>query len=468
MYAHAEMLAYISIEALIAILTFVSNLLVLVAISKFRNLQTVTNYLIANLAVADIGVALFAIPSAIILRIGLRITPTGDHLDDDGVVNRELCLIIASSVLFLTQVSIYSLFIIALDRFIAIYFPLRYRTLVTKQRVKICMISTWILGGLTGFLPQIGWNAVHSESMQTINDTDVTRCAFEEVINMEYMVYVNFFVCVLLPLLLMFVLYYFIFKTAKNQLRKIYCDVNYNVRSRTFRQSLNSMQLALQIRETKFCQPAESNTKVSLRSKTLKIQQDQRTNEALKRIDIEEEAKETTDCVGQSQRKDLIQSFDIHEEALPTKVPTSQAIGISGYFSNSWIGRKFSFSSYNTSSLDNLQSGEPYDSRYLRRKAQYIKKEFRAARSLLVVVGVFSACWLPLHVLNCVTLFQPDIYQPTWLTDSAIILSHANSAFNPFIYAYHLHDMRVAFQKIIKNLWNRFALLGHCQDKISM
>ena len=44
---------------------------------------------------------------------------------------------------------------------------------------------------------------------------EVNRCAFEEIISMHYMVYFNFFACVLLPLLAMFVLYFLIFRVGQ-------------------------------------------------------------------------------------------------------------------------------------------------------------------------------------------------------------------------------------------------------------
>ena len=62
--------AYIVIEVLIAILALFNNGLVLVAIYKFKRLHTCTYWLIGSLAWADVGVAVLAIPSGIVLRLG--------------------------------------------------------------------------------------------------------------------------------------------------------------------------------------------------------------------------------------------------------------------------------------------------------------------------------------------------------------------------------------------------------------
>ncbi|KAG8008263.1 Adenosine receptor A2b [Nibea albiflora] len=76
-----------------------------------------------------------------------------------------------------------------------------------------------------------------------------------------------------------------------------------------------------------------------------------------------------------------------------------------------------------------------------------LQKEIRAAKSLSIIVGLFAVCWLPVHILNCVTLFY-DLKSEVLLY-VAIILSHANSAVNPIIYAYRIQDFRNTFRKIL-------------------
>ncbi|KAK5918494.1 hypothetical protein CgunFtcFv8_003255 [Champsocephalus gunnari] len=77
-----------------------------------------------------------------------------------------------------------------------------------------------------------------------------------------------------------------------------------------------------------------------------------------------------------------------------------------------------------------------------------LQKEIRAAKSLSIIVGLFAVCWLPVHILNCLTLFY-DLTQPVHVMYVAIILSHANSAVNPIIYAYRIQDFRNTFRKIL-------------------
>lgn len=80
-----------------------------------------------------------------------------------------------------------------------------------------------------------------------------------------------------------------------------------------------------------------------------------------------------------------------------------------------------------------------------------LRAELHAARSLALLVGVFTLCWLPLHLLNFYhRLCQGCSRSPAALMSTAIVLSHANSAINPVIYACRLPEFRLAFCKILE------------------
>jgi len=74
------------------------------------------------------------------------------------------------------------------------------------------------------------------------------------------------------------------------------------------------------------------------------------------------------------------------------------------------------------------------------------KKEIRAAKCFGVLLVVFAACWLPLHVMNAVSLFG-DRTNLT-VVKVAVILSHANSAVNPLLYAYSNSAFVAAFRMV--------------------
>lgn len=79
-----------------------------------------------------------------------------------------------------------------------------------------------------------------------------------------------------------------------------------------------------------------------------------------------------------------------------------------------------------------------------------LQREVHAAKSLAIIVGLFAVCWLPLHIINCFNHLCQDCGRSHfWLMNIAIILSHANSVVNPFIYAYRLQEFRHTFWKIV-------------------
>ncbi|XP_037679573.1 adenosine receptor A2a [Choloepus didactylus] len=203
---------YIMVELAIALLAVLGNVLVCWAVWLNSNLQNVTNYFVVSLAAADIAVGVLAIPFAITISTGFCAACHG-------------CLFIACFVLVLTQSSIFSLLAIAIDRYIAIRIPLRYNGLVTGARAKGVIAVCWVLSFAIGLTPMLGWSSCGrrregSGGSQSCGE-GLVACLFEDVVPMNYMVYFNFFACVLVPLLLMLAVYLRIFLAARRQLKQM-------------------------------------------------------------------------------------------------------------------------------------------------------------------------------------------------------------------------------------------------------
>ncbi|XP_072559166.1 adenosine A2c receptor [Paramormyrops kingsleyae] len=284
---------YLAAELVIAALSTAGNILVCAAVAMNRKLQSVTNYFLVSLAVADVCVGALAIPCAIMTDLGIP-----RH-------NLYLCLLMLSVLIMLTQSSIFSLLAVAVERYIAILLPFQYHSLMTPRNAVMVILITWMLAFLIGLVPLMGWHKPPPES---------GYCFFVLVVDMTYMVYFNFFACVLTPLLVMFVIYAQIFLTVKKQMRRIAAD---------------------------------------------------------------------------------------------------------------------------------RATGEGQENR-----AADMKKELKTATSLFLVLFLFTVCWIPLHIINCFLLLCPHCPVPLPLLLTAIILSHANSAVNPFLYAYKMKAFRHTFKAI--------------------
>ncbi|KAL0994419.1 hypothetical protein UPYG_G00121960 [Umbra pygmaea] len=223
---------------------------------------------------------------------------------------------------------IFCLLAVAVDRYLAVKIPLRYNELVTGARARIIIAVLWILSFVIGLIPFLGWNCKVTMCFQNVSSNQNTTsregihtssklpCLFESVVNMHYMVYFNFFVCVLPPLFVMLGIYVKIFTVARKQMHQIElkCSVSSN--------------------------------------------------------------------------------GDSHHHGL-------------------------------------------------------LQREIRAAKSLSIIVGLFALCWLPVHILNCMTVFYNGLHKSPIVMNIAIMLSHANSAVNPVIYAYRIQDFRNTFRKIL-------------------
>lgn len=103
---------YIGMEVVIALASVIGNVMVVWAVKINRSLRDNTFCFIVSLALADIAVGALVIPLAITISIGLQ-------------THFYSCLLVACTVLVLTQSSILALLAIAIDRYLRVKIPTR-------------------------------------------------------------------------------------------------------------------------------------------------------------------------------------------------------------------------------------------------------------------------------------------------------------------------------------------------------
>lgn len=141
-----------TLQILVVIITILGNLLVLIAVSTFNELQTITNMFVSSLAIADL------IMGAVVMPIGIPYVTNGRW----GLGSLFCDVWISIDVLVVTA-SIETLCAIALDRYLAITKPFSYTANVTRSRARCLIAFIWITSASIAFIPvQLGWWKVDS------------------------------------------------------------------------------------------------------------------------------------------------------------------------------------------------------------------------------------------------------------------------------------------------------------------
>ncbi|KFQ10310.1 Adenosine receptor A3, partial [Leptosomus discolor] len=190
---------YISTECLVALFSTLGNILVIWVVKLNSTFQNMTLYFIVSLALADIAVGILVVPLAIVVSLGIS-------------VPFYTCLFMCCLMVVFTTASILSLLAIAIDRYLRVKLPTRYKIITTERRVWWALGLCWSVSLLVGFVPMFGWNKADPRN------SDFLRCRFTSVMRMDYMVYFGFFIWTLVPLLIMCALYVEIFYIIRTKL----------------------------------------------------------------------------------------------------------------------------------------------------------------------------------------------------------------------------------------------------------
>ncbi|XP_078030354.1 trace amine-associated receptor 13c-like [Epinephelus lanceolatus] len=183
----------------ISVFTAALNLLVIIAVSHFRQLHTPTNILLLSLAVSDFLMGLLVIPGELVLR-------TSCWLFGDIV-----CTLCGYTSFIIMSSSIGDMVLISVDRYVAICDPLHYTTRVTVKTVKVCVCLCWLGAALyncpflkDNLIKPDSFNSCHGECVSVINHIAGA---------------VDLFISFIVPISVIVVLYTRVFVVAVSQAR---------------------------------------------------------------------------------------------------------------------------------------------------------------------------------------------------------------------------------------------------------
>ncbi|KAG7219549.1 hypothetical protein INR49_019015, partial [Caranx melampygus] len=374
---------YIASELIIAMVAIIGNILVCLAVTHNKKLRTVTNYFLVSLAVADILVGLVAIPCAVLTDLGRP-----HH-------NLPVCLVMLSILMMLTQSSILSLLAVAAERYMAILLPFQYERMMSPRNAQLALVVTWGLGAITGLVPLMD---------RQRQPADSNYCIFTCVVDMTYMVYFNFFCCLLVPLAAMFIIYGQIFLTVRRQLRRI---------------------------------AMVSGTAEDIRTTS------------------RSSVTGTEDTVSSGAGGTTGSEPDLELPATGSQSMENERKSNAGAVSDTETTTVCPKPGFRISQANNTPFSDPNLAESTMVKSNIRTcQELRKATSLFLVLFLFMVCWMPIHLINCILLLCPQCDVPMSLTLGAILLSHANSALNPILYAYRMRSFRHTLMGMWRGIWN--------------
>ena len=140
----APYIVNVSFNVLLALVTTVANILVLSAIRENTSLHLPSKLLLGTLVLTDLAIGIVAQPLFVAFLVA--------KIEGDLSISCFTCASGGITASLLGCVSLLTITAISLDRYIALYFHLRYRDIVTTKRVFSVLVVIWLLAGFYAFL----------------------------------------------------------------------------------------------------------------------------------------------------------------------------------------------------------------------------------------------------------------------------------------------------------------------------
>ncbi|CAN2387346.1 alpha-1B adrenergic receptor [Pristimantis euphronides] len=195
----------------------VGNIMVIISVVTNRQLRMPTNYLIVNLAIADLLLSTTVLPFSATLEIA-----------DKWVFGKIFCDIWAAMDVLCCTASIFSLCAISIDRYIGVRYSLQYPTIVTRKKVLLALLGVWILSIVISIGPLLGWK---QQTNTTVTGCDITTETFYAIFSSLTSFYI--------PLIVILVMYCRVYVVAKR--------ITKNLEAGVMKERTDSKELTLRI-----------------------------------------------------------------------------------------------------------------------------------------------------------------------------------------------------------------------------
>ncbi|XP_071386050.1 dopamine receptor D2a isoform X1 [Centroberyx affinis] len=400
---------------LLTLLIFVivfGNVLVCMAVSREKALQTTTNYLIVSLAVADLLVATLVMPWVVYLEVVGEWRFSKIHCDIFVTLDVMMC-----------TASILNLCAISIDRYTAVAMPMLYNTRYSSRRRVTVMISVvWVLSF-----------AISCPLLFGLNNTatrDESLCVIANPAFVVYSSIVSFYVPFIITLL-------------------VYVQIYVVLRKRRKRVNTKPKQRA--------CQAADHDMSASLKIfiKDVANEGEDLELDELNNSGSSQKQKQQPQCaLGDAPATSHQQLMPTKANASPTSTPpTPPEDGLKSE-KNGDPAKEVLVDpapvvakAFQTQALPNGKTQTSVKTMSKRKISQ--QKEKKATQMLAIVLGVFIICWLPFFITHILNTHCTKCKVPAEMYNAFTWLGYVNSAVNPIIYTTFNVEFRKAFIKIL-------------------
>ncbi|KAJ8332991.1 hypothetical protein SKAU_G00418870 [Synaphobranchus kaupii] len=399
------------------------NVLVCLAVSRERALQTTTNYLIVSLAVSDLLLATLVMPWGVYLEVvgGWRFSPI-------------YCDILLTLDVMMCTASILNLCAISIDRYTAVAMPLLYNTRYSsRRRVALMIAVVWFLSFAISCPLLFGLNNTASREVWKCSIADPAFVVYSSVASF----YVPFLVTLLVNAQICMVLRRRGRRTAPPRRHALHVQGGAEP-GEVQRQRKNK---CTHPEDVKLCNLIVKPPAAAPHRKKVTLVKEAVVHpleaEPVRFLAPKDQGRQ------QPSRGKISLSVSV-SPAPPLPPATRSALVPRGaVFEEGMRGRE----GWRERDREREEKGGMVKERVRGRLSQ--QKERKATQMLAIVLGVFIICWLPFfltHVLrvHCSSCcISPTLYSAvTWL-------GYLNSAVNPVIYTTFNIEFRKAFIKIL-------------------
>ncbi|XP_076666500.1 muscarinic Acetylcholine Receptor, A-type [Andrena cerasifolii] len=200
-YAVWERVLIVIVAIFLSLTTVVGNIMVMISFKIDKQLQTISNYFLFSLAVADFAIGLFSMPLFTVYTV-LGYWPLGPHICDTWLALDYLA----------SNASVLNLLIISFDRYFSVTKPLSYRAQRTTCRAATMIGCAWGISLLLWPPWIFAWPYIEGQRTVPIN-----ACYIQFIETNHYITFGTAIAAFYVPVTVMIILYWRVWKQTKQR-----------------------------------------------------------------------------------------------------------------------------------------------------------------------------------------------------------------------------------------------------------